>query len=202
MIDTSVMNKLSYGLFVLTARSERDNGCIVNTVAQITQTPLRVTVAVNKANLTHDMILTSGSFNASILTQSAEMPVFTRFGFQSGKTIDKFAGLEYAARSDNGLYYLTKYTNGIISAEVAHSLDCGSHTLFIADVTASFMLSDDPSVTYQYYFDHIKPKTQQKKTGYVCKICGYVYESATLPEDYICPICKHGAVDFERTDRD
>ncbi len=198
MIDTSVMNKLSYGLFVLTARNERDNGCIVNTVAQVTQTPLRVTVAVNKSNLTHDMICAAGSFNASILTQSAEMSVFTRFGFQSGKTADKFAGFEDAARSDNGIYYLTKYTNGVISTKIAHSLDCGSHTLFIADVTASFKLSDEPSVTYQYYFDRIKPKTQTKTTGYVCKICGHVYEGGTLPGDYICPICKHGAADFER----
>jgi flavorubredoxin/flavin reductase (DIM6/NTAB) family NADH-FMN oxidoreductase RutF/rubredoxin len=200
-IDPAAMFKLSYGLFVLTARNgEKDNGCIINTVTQITDSPKRISVAVNKANFTHDMIIKTGVFNVSVLSESVPFSVFQRFGFQSGKNTDKFADTDNTARSENGVRYLTKDTNAVICAKVSESFDYGTHTLFIADVTQSFTLSGDPSVTYQYYFDNIKPKPQapkEKKKGFICKICGYVHEGDTLPADFVCPLCKHGAEDFE-----
>ena len=201
MIEMGTMFKLSYGLFVLTAKDgEKDNGCIVNTVAQMTETPLRITVTVNKANHTHDQILKTGEFNVSILTESAPFRIFKQFGFQSGRNADKFADCGYDERSANGIRYIPEHTNGIISAKVVQSFDYGTHTLFVADVTQAFVISKEASTTYQYYFDHIKPKPQPPKEdqkGFVCKICGYVYEGEELPEDYICPLCKHGASDFE-----
>jgi len=201
IVDERTMFKLSYGLFVLTAKDGgKDNGCIVNTVTQITQNPLRISVAVNKANYTHDMIRKTGEFNVSILSESAQFKMFQQFGFQSGKDTDKFAGCGYDSRAENGIRYIPDQTNGMISGKVAESFDYGTHTLFIADVTQAFIISGEPSVTYQYYFDHIKPKPQppkKDKKGFVCKICGYVYEGETLPDDYICPLCKHGAADFE-----
>ena len=202
IIDMNTMFKLSYGLFVLTAKDgDKDNGCIINTVTQITETPLRISAAVNKANYTHDMIMKTGEFNVSILAESVPFSVFQIFGFQSGRTADKFAGCDYDARTANGIRYIPEHTAGIISAKVAESNDYGTHTLFIADVMQAFVASDEPSVTYKYYFDHIKPKPQPPKAdkkGFVCKICGHVYEGETLPEDYICPLCKHGAADFEQ----
>ena len=201
IVDTRTLFKLSYGLFVLTAKEgDKDNGCIINTVTQITDTPCRISVAVNKANLTHDMIMHTGAFNVSVLTQSAPFSIFKQFGFRSGKDADKFAGVIYDGRAANGIRYLQEYTNGVISAKVSEVHDYGTHTLFVADVTEAVVLSDEPSVTYQYYFDHIKPKPQppeENKKGFVCKICGYVYEGDSLPEDFICPLCKHGAQDFE-----
>jgi len=197
-IENNTMFKISYGLFVVSARTgEKDNGCIINTVQQITQEPLKLSVAINKDNFTHDMIKESGVFNISVLTESVPFEVFERFGFQSGRDTDKFDGVDYAERSENGILYLTKYTNGLISGKVIEAVDCGTHTLFVADVTEAKILSDEKSVTYQYYFDNIKPKPEAKKKGYVCKICGYVYEGEELPGDFICPWCKHGAVDFE-----
>lgn len=197
-IENNTMFKISYGLFVVSARTgEKDNGCIINTVQQITQEPLKLSVAVNKDNFTHDMIKESGVFNISVLTESVPFEVFERFGFKSGRDTDKFDGVDYAERSENGILYLTKYTNGLISGKVIEAVDCGTHTLFVADVTEAKILSDEKSVTYQYYFDNIKPKPEAKKKGYVCKICGYVYEGEELPGDFICPWCKHGAVDFE-----
>ena len=202
MVDNATMFKLSYGLFVLTAKDgTKDNGCIINTVTQITQTPLRISVAVNKANFTHDMILKTGMFNVSILAESAPFNIFQQFGFQSGKDTDKFSNSSYSSRATNGIRYIPEYTNGMISAKVAESFDYSSHTLFIADVVEAFVISNEPSVTYQYYFEHIKPKPQppkETKQGFVCKICGYVHEGDTLPDDFICPLCKHGASDFER----
>jgi flavorubredoxin/flavin reductase (DIM6/NTAB) family NADH-FMN oxidoreductase RutF len=201
MIDENTMFKLSYGLFVLTARDgAKDNGCIINTVTQITQTPLRMSIAVNKANYTHDMIQKTRQFNISILSTGAPFRIFQQFGFQSGKDADKFADCGYDARTANGIRYVPEHTNGVISANVANSFGYGTHTLFIADITQAFIVSDDPSVTYQYYFDHIKPKPRPPKgnrRGFVCKICGYVHEGEELPDDFICPICKHGAKDFE-----
>jgi len=200
-IDPAAMFKLSYGLFVLTARDgDKDNGCIINTVMQITASPIMITIGVNKANYTHDMILKTGKFNISILSEGVPFKVFQHFGFQSGKDTDKFAGCEEVVRAENGVRYVPKWTNGVISAEVKKSFDCGTHTLFIAEVNQAFSLSGDPSVTYQYYFDNIKPKPQPptgNKKGFVCKICGYVHEGDTLPDDFICPLCKHGAEDFE-----
>lgn len=201
-VDRSAMFKLSYGLFVLTAKDgAKDNGCIINTAVQITDNPQRISIAVNKANFTHDMIIKTGVFNLSVLTTDTPFNVFKHFGFQSGKDVDKFAGCETEDRTENGLRYVKKFSNAVISGKVIETRDCGTHTLFIADVTEASVLSDIPSVTYQYYFDHIKPKPQTDNTakkGYVCKICGYVYEGDELPEDFICPLCKHGAEDFEK----
>jgi flavorubredoxin/flavin reductase (DIM6/NTAB) family NADH-FMN oxidoreductase RutF len=200
-VDPATMFKLSYGLFVLTARdTNKDNGCIINTVMQITVSPVKITIGVNKANYTHDMILKTGKFNVSVLSEKAPFRVFQQFGFHSGKDTDKFAGSGEASRTENGVRYVSEWTNAVISGEVKESIDCGTHTLFIAEVKQAFSLSRDPSVTYQYYFDNIKPKPQPpkgNKKGFVCKICGYVHESDTLPDDFICPLCKHGAADFE-----
>ncbi len=204
-IDPAAFQKFSYGLFMLSARDgAKDNGCIVNTAMQLTSNPQRISIAVNKSNYTHDMILKTGVFNVSVLSEDVSMDVFKRFGFQSGRTAEKFEGCEGLQRSANGLYYLTGCTNAVLSGKVIQSIDCGSHTLFIADVTESKVLSDEPSVTYAYYFAHIKPKplpaamTEEPKKGWICKICGYVYEGDDLPADFICPICKHGVADFVR----
>lgn len=202
-VEPNAMFKLSYGLFVLTAQSKdgKDNGCIINTVMQVTDSPKRIAIAVNKANYTHDLILKSGIFNVSVLTEDAPFKVFQQFGFQSGRDADKFAGCEGdPVRSENGLRYIPKYTNAFLSGKVIKAEDMGTHTLFTAEVTEAKVLSDGKSVTYAYYFENIKPKPQptaEKKKGFVCKICGYVYEGDELPPDFVCPLCKHGAEDFE-----
>ena len=201
-IDAKTMFKLSYGLFVVTAKDgTKDNGCIVNTVSQVTDKPLRISLTVNKANFTHDMITKTKEFNVSILSESTPFNVFEKFGFQSAKNTDKFTSYNYTGRTANDILYLSQYANGIISAKVNQTVDCGTHTLFIADISEAFILSDEKSVTYQYYFDNIKPKPKvpkEQKAGFVCKICAYVYEGDILPNDFICPICKHGAADFEK----
>lgn len=198
MIEPTAMFKLSYGLFVLTAKDgNKDNGCIINTVMQVTDSPKRISIAVNKANFTHDMILKTGVFNVSVLSEEAKFGIFERFGFSSGRDTDKFDNFNNISRSENGLIYLTESANALLSGRVIDTRDCGTHTEFFADVTEAKLLSDAPSMTYQYYFDNVKPKPQKKVKGYVCKICGYVYEGETLPPDFICPLCKHGAEDFE-----
>lgn len=201
-VDNGAMFKLSYGLFVLTARENgRDNGCIINTAGMLTDTPKRIQIAVNKQNYTHDMILRTGEFNVSVLTEEVPFKLFQQFGFCSGRDTDKFEKVSYSDRTANGLRYMPEYTNAVISGKVVSAADYGTHTLFVAEVTEAKVLSGDPSVTYQYYFDHIKPKpapSTEKKTGWVCKICGYVYEGEELPADYVCPLCKHGPEDFER----
>lgn len=201
MVEPNALFKLSYGLFVLTAKDGgKDNGCIINTVTQLTDTPKRITIAVNKANYTHDMIQKTGMFNVSVLSEDVPFKIFQQFGFQSGREADKFAGMAAQTRSANGLRYLSEYTNAFISAKVISAEDYGTHTLFVADITEAKVLSAEPSVTYAYYFEHIKPKPQptaETKKGWVCKICGYVYEGEDLPADFICPLCKHGAEDFE-----
>ena len=203
LVDPSALFKLSYGLFVLTALDgDKHNGCIINTAAQLTDNPKRITIAVNKANYTHDMILKTGVFNVSVLSTSAPFALFKQFGFQSGRDVEKFDGKYEIRVSENGLIYLNQYANAFISGKVVDALDYGTHTLFVADVTEAKVLSKESSVTYAYYFDHIKPKPQPKdenKPGWICKICGYVYEGEDLPADFICPLCKHGAEDFERT---
>ncbi|MCI5651155.1 MAG: flavin reductase [Ruminococcus bromii] len=201
VVDPDALLKVPYGLYVLTAREgDRDNGCIINTVMQVTNTPNRISIAVNKQNCTHDMILRTGKFNVSLLTQEAQFEVFKRFGFASGRDTDKFAGDSTVLRTANGVRYIGEAANAVLSGQVIQTVDCGTHTLFIADVTEAVSLSAQPSVTYSYYFDHIKPKpvVTEKKTGYICKICGYIYEGDTLPDDFICPLCKHGAADFEK----
>ncbi|MCL2276785.1 MAG: flavin reductase [Treponema sp.] len=199
-IDPAAMFKLTYGLFVLTAKdNDKDNGCIINTVTQITASPLRIAIAVNKANFTHDMILKTKAFNVSVLSETAPFSIFQRFGFTSGKDNDKFKESGYEDRAANGIRYISGHANCVISANVVNSYDYGTHTLFTADVAQSFILSNEKSLTYQFYFDNIKPKPQapkETKKGYVCKICGYVHEGE-LPDDFICPLCKHGAEDFE-----
>ncbi len=201
-LNPAAMFKLSYGLFLLSAKDKgKDNACIINTVTQLTDIPKRVSVAVNKSNLTHDMILSDGRFNVSVLTESVPFDFFKQYGFQSGRLLDKFEGQDGIVRAENGILYTTKYANAYLSCTVIATVDCGTHTLFIASVDAAEVLSDEPSVTYAYYFAHIKPRPQpapEKKTGYVCKICGYVYEGESLPEDFICPLCKHGVEDFEK----
>ena len=198
-IDKAAMFKLSYGLFVLTARDgQKDSGCITNTAIQLTDKPLKVSIAVNKNNYTCEMISNTKAFNLSIITQSADFEIFKRFGFQSGRDTDKFADFPFNERTGNGIRYLSEHINGVISGEVVQSVDCGTHTLFIANVVESFTLPGKPSATYQYYFDNIKPKPAAPAgKGFVCKVCGHVYNEATLPPDYVCPICKHGADAFE-----
>ena len=204
-MDKKAMYKLSYGLFVLTAQEDgKDNGCIINTVTQVTSDPYQITIAVNKANLTHDMILHTNKFNVSVISQETDFALFQRFGFQSGRTADKFAGFESSVmRTGNELYAVKKGTNAVLSAWVTDSIDLGTHTLFIATVTDMSVLSDAPSCTYDYYQTQIKPKPQKPatpsgKVTWVCKICGYIYEGDPIPADFVCPICKHGADDFEK----
>ena len=199
-IEPNAMFKLSYGLFVLTAKDDRDGGCIINAVNQITDSPKRISIAVNKANATHDMIARTGAFNLSVLTTETQFPLIQRFGFQSSRDADKFADYDFTARSENGLIYVTESSNAFISAKVVQALDYGTHTVFIADVTEAKVLSNAPSLTYAYYFEHVKPKPAalSEQKGWVCKICGYIYEGDDLPADFICPLCKHGAADFER----
>ena len=198
MKNPKAMYALSYGLFVLTARQgEKDNGCIINTAAQVTTTPNRITITVNKSNYTHDMVLATGQFTLSILSEQADFALFQRFGFQSGRDTDKFEGFPHTARDGEGLCYLTKDANMTLSGRVEEKLDLGTHTLFVARVTEARVLSQAPSCTYAYYQSHIKPQPQEKK-GWVCVVCGYVYEGDPLPEDFICPLCGHGAEDFVR----
>ena len=197
-IDNSAFFKISYGLFVLSAKQDgNDNGCIINTVMQVTDTPKRLVFAVNKQNYTHDMIMKTKTANISVLSTDAPFSVFEAFGFKSGRDTDKTEGLDYISHANNGVLYLNKYTNSVLCAKVTETRDLGSHTEFLADISEAFVLSEEPSMTYQYYFDNVKPKPEKKKKGFVCKICGYVYEGDTLPEDFICPLCKHPASDFE-----
>ena len=200
-VEKNAFFSFSYGLFVLTARDgKKDNGCIINTAAQLTDTPKRVSIAVNKANFTHDMIHKTGVFNLSMLSTDAPFGLFQHYGFQSGRDVDKFADVKGMARATNGVYYLPYSTNAFVSGKVTQEIDLGTHTLFIADVTEARVLSNAPSMTYSFYFANVKPKPSalKKQTGWVCKICGYVYEGETLPADFICPLCKHGAEDFEK----
>lgn len=201
-LDPTALFNLSYGLYVLTAREDgRDCGCIVNTVTQLTENPTRIAVSVNKQNFTNEVIQRTGVFNVSVLTEAAPMDLFRRFGFQSGRDVDKFAGRADPV-SENGLRYIGGPANALISGKVEQAIDCGTHMLYIALVTEARKLSDAPSMTYAYYFANVKPKPQPKpaekpRRGFVCRICGYFYEGDELPPDFICPLCKHGAADFE-----
>lgn len=190
--------KISYGLYVVTASDGKDNGCIINTFSQITDSPKRVILAVNKGNYTHDMILKTGKFNVSVLTTDTPFSVFEHFGFQSGRDVNKFADCTDIKRSANGLIYLSKYANAYISGQVVVTTDFGTHTLFIADVVDGEVLNEDASLTYDYYHKFVKPQPKKtKKKGWRCRICGFVYEGDELPADYVCPLCKHGAEEFE-----
>lgn len=203
LMDKKAMYKLSYGLFVLSSAFEgRDGGCIINTGVQVSSEPNRISIAVNKANFTRELVEKSGKFNLSILSESASFDTFRHFGFQSGRDVDKFAAYPDCKRSANGLYYVTAGTNAYISAAVEQAVDLGSHVLFIAAVEDMEVLSQEPSETYAYYQDVIKPKPAQEasagKTAWRCTVCGYVYEGETLPAEFVCPLCKHPASDFEK----
>ena len=203
-MNTKALFNIGYGLYVLTTNYDNiDNGCIVNTVIQVTSNPLQVSVTVNKGNYTHELIKDSCVFNVSMLTTEAPMFVFEHFGFQSGRTVNKFANCEAEHRAVNHVLYLPKYTNAYLACRVNKSIDLGTHTMFIADVLDAQVLSDKPSVTYDYYQKNIKPKPQPQaekpkngKRRWECKVCGYIYEGDSLPDDFVCPLCKHGAEDF------
>ena len=204
-MDKKAMYKLTYGLFVLTANENgKDNGCIINTAIQAAGDPNQVSISVSKQNYTHDMIVRTGKFTVSSITEKADFSLFKRFGFQSGKDTDKFQGFDGWMRGINGVTYITESTNAYISVEVEKSVYLGSHTLFIGKVTDMEVLSDDKSVTYEFYQSNIKPKpekvgnTPKGETVWRCIICGYEYVGEELPEDFICPWCKHPASDFEK----
>ncbi len=208
-MNNKAMYKLSYGLFVLTTKADgKDNGCIINTAIQAASEPNQISICVNKANFTHDMILKSREFNVSIISERADFSLFKRFGFASGRDTDKFAGFDASTkRGTNGIYYVTEGTNAYISVKVEKTEDLGSHTMFIGTITDMDVLSEDASATYAYYFENIKPKpeavgtTPKGETIWRCKICGYEYVGEELPDDFICPICKHPASDFEKVVR-
>ena len=196
--DMTALFKIGYGLYVVTSHDgTKDNGLIVNTVSQLTDNPQRVAVNINKRNYSHDVIKKTGVLNVNCLDVSAPFSVFQTFGFQSGRTADKFAGID-ELRSDNGLRFLPRYINAFMSLKVENYIDLGSHGLFICSVTEARVISDRDTMTYTYYQNHVKPKPQTEgKKGFVCKVCGWVYEGDTLPDDIVCPLCKHGAADFE-----
>ena len=202
-MDKKSVYKLSYGLFVLTAsEGDKDNGCIVNTVIQLTSDPMQIAVTVNKGNLTHDMIKNTGKFNVSVIDNTAPFELFKHFGFQSGRDSMKFGtpdSYKFAPKyADNGLLYVSAYANAFMSGKVVKEIDLGTHTMFVAQMTDGEVLSDKPSMTYEYYQANVKPRPEKKKTGWVCKVCGYVYEGDVLPDDFVCPVCRHGAADFEK----
>lgn len=213
LIDKKALYALTYGLFVLTAKEgEKDNGCIVNTVQMLTSDPTRVVVFVNKSNYTEGMIARTGEFNVSILQKDTPFALFKNFGFSSGKDVDKFEGRVYP-RSENGLYYIYENSNAMLSCKVVGMHDYGTHTLFVGEVVEAKTLSSQKSLSYETYLTEVKPQTKpapkaspEKADGtnsapavekWVCKVCGYVHEGP-LPEDFICPWCKHPASDFER----
>lgn len=209
MINEKALNNISYGLYVLSAKEgNKDNGCIINTVSQVTVSPLAICIAVNKNNYTHDMIVNTGEFNVSVIAEGASFDLFTQYGFKSGRDTDKVP--TYAPRTANGITYATENINTVISAKVKTTVDMGTHTLFIADVTETLTLSDAPSATYAYYHKHIKPappKQDGNNSGgkkWICNICGYIYDDAKeaipfeqLPDNWLCPLCMHPKSDFE-----
>lgn len=204
-MNNKAMYKLSYGLFVLTANDgSKDNGCIINTAIQAASEPNQMSICVNKANFTHDMIAKTGKFVVSVISQNASFDLFKHFGFQSGKNVNKFENFTDCKRCENGLPYITAGTNAYISVDVKKTQDLGSHTMFIGTINEMEVLSDTSSATYEYYLNNIKPKptavgkTDEGKTIWRCTICGYEYVGDELPENFVCPICKHPASDFEK----
>ena len=196
--DLTALFRIGYGLYVVTSNDgKKDNGLIVNTVIQLTDTPNRVAVNINKANYSHHVIKQTGMLNVNCLSTEAPFSVFQQFGFQTGRSVDKFAG-QTVHRSDNGLVFLDKYINAFMSLKVEDYVDLGTHGLFICSVTEARVMSNQETMTYTYYQNNVKPKPETEgKKGFVCKVCGYIYEGDELPADYICPLCKHGAADFE-----
>ena len=198
-IDSSSLFKITYGLFVVTCNDgQRDSGLIVNTVMQQTSTPLTLSVTINKQNYSHDVIKSTKKLNVNSLTINTPFSIFENFGFKSGKDYDKFADV-FHWKSQNGLPVLSgEIINAFFSLEVTDYVDLGTHGLFICKVVEATHICDDESMSYDYYHKNVKPKKKPKKSGYVCKICGYVHEGEELPPDFVCPICKHGAIDFEK----
>ena len=196
--DLTALFNIGYGLYVITSNDgKKDNGLIVNTVTQVTNSPNRIAVAINKDNYSHHVIKQTGKMNINCLTVDAPFAVFEKFGFTSGRNTDKFAECE-PLRSDNGLVFLPRYINSFMSLNVEQYIDLDTHGMFICSVTEARVISERETMTYTYYLDNVKPKPETEgKKGYVCKICGYVYEGDTLPDDFICPLCKHGVADFE-----
>lgn len=197
-MDKKAMYQLTYGLFVLTAKDgDKDNGCIINTAMQVTTSPNQIIIVVNKQNYTHDIIKKTGVFNVCVLSNKAPFETFKNWGYQSGKDTDKTIGITFN-RAENGVIYLEQDANAYISGKVISSTDFGTHTMFLAEVTDASSLSSDESMTYTYYQSKVKPapKVEEAKKGYLCTICGFIYEGDVLPDDYICPICKHGVADF------
>ena len=196
--DLTALFNIGYGLYVVTSNDgKKDNGLIVNTVTQVTNTPNRIAVTINKENYSHHVIKQTGKMNINCLTTDTPFSVFENFGFKSGRNTDKFENCE-PLRSDNGLVFLPRYINSFMSLKVEQYVDLDTHGMFICSVTEARVISNQATMTYSYYFDNVKPKPETNgKKGYVCKICGYVYEGDQLPEDFICPLCKHGAADFE-----
>ena len=197
--DLSALFNIGYGLYVITSNDgKKDNGLIVNTVSQVTSTPNRIAVTINKANYSHHIIKQTGVMNLNCLTEETPFSVFEKFGFASGRNVDKFAGCE-PVRSDNGLVYLPRNINSFMSLKVEQYVDLGTHGMFICSVTEARVLSDKKTMTYTYYQENVKPKPETEgKTGYVCQVCGWVYEGEELPEDIVCPLCKHGYADFAK----
>ncbi len=197
--DLSALFRIGYGLYLVTSHDgKKDNGLIVNTVTQVTNTPNRVAVTINKENYSHHIIRQTGKMNVNCLTIDTPFSLFETFGFQSGRNVDKFQNCD-PLRSDNGLIFLKKYIAAFLSLQVEEYVDLGTHGMFLCSVTEARVLSEKETLSYQYYQDHIKPKPETDgKKGYVCKVCGYVYEGDPLPDDFICPLCKHGAADFEK----
>ena len=196
--DMRALFKIGYGLYVVTSNDgTKDNGFIVNAVNQLTDNPYRVSVTINKANYSHDVIKKTGIMNLNCLSVEAPFSVFKNFGFQSGRDTDKFRDIR-PYRTDNGLAFLPEYINAVISLKVEQYVDLGTHGMFICTVTEARVISDSETMTYTFYQNYVKPKPETEgKKGFVCKVCGYVYEGDELPDDFICPLCKHGAADFE-----
>ena len=196
--DMTALFRIGYGLYVVTSNDgKKDNGLIVNTVTQLTDTPNRIAVNINKANYSHHVIKQTGILNVNCLSVDAPFSVFQQFGFQTGRSVDKFAG-QKVYRSDNRLVFLDKYINAFMSLKVEQYVDLGTHGMFICSVTEARVMNDLDTMTYTYYQKNVKPQPETEgKKGFVCKVCGYIYEGDELPDDYICPLCKHGAADFE-----
>ena len=200
-MDNKAFFNISYGLYVVTAHEgEKDNGCISNTVVQVTDSPKRISVTLNKNNYTTAMIEHTGLLCVSILTEEASFETFKHWGFQSGANVDKAVGITFS-RADNGVIYVTEGVNAVLCAKVITQVDLGTHITFVADVTDAMVLGDVPSTTYTYYHKHIKPQpAMMQRKGWICTVCGHIYEGEKLPEGYICPLCKHDASFFKLTE--
>ena len=201
-VDPRALFRIGYGLYLVTAKEgDRDNGLIVNTVTQLTNTPNRVAVTINRTGLTHEMILRTGRMNVNCLSVDTPFSIFEQFGMKSGRTVDKFRDFDLL-RTSNGLALLPNYVNAFLSLEVEQYVDLGTHGMFICAVTDAQVMGDAPTMTYDDYYTRVKPKPDKKKKGFVCRVCGYVYEGDELPKDFICPLCLHGADDFEPLEED